>query len=218
MTNPNDTPAYENVPLPNTPQALTAAQAAERTGHTLAYFRNIMSKLNSGGRDLRTPPAPGARARTYDLDKLDAWIAEGMPLPENPIPTPKPDAQTIHAAAAHNGTTWTITLEELGITTSAESLHAGQRTAHALAVQKTGLNPDEITIKTAYKLSTDAAAQWANAKAMEAEAKKATAQAAKMSREVVLALQAQGFSYADISQMLGITYQRAQQIARPTKG
>ena len=55
-------------------------------------------------------------------------------------------------------------------------------------------------------------------KQKQAEAKTATALAAKLSRQVVHDLQAQGCTYLDIGQMLGISNQRAQQLAKSSAG
>lgn len=207
------TSTYENVPLTDTPHALTAEEAAKRTGRTLASFRTVMSKLNHGGRDLRTPINPNERARKYDLDKLDAWIKDGKPIPEaTNIPKPKPDARTINATATRTGTTWTLTLEELEQETQTENLRDAQRIAHALAAQKTGLAPDEFTINLTTKLPTKTAQQWEEVKTKQAEAKAATVLAAKLSRQVVLELQALGCTYSDIGDLLGISFQRAQQL------
>lgn len=214
------TPAYENVPLIDTPHALTADEAAKHVGRTPAYFRTIMSKLNHGGRDLRTPAQPGERARKYDLDKLTAWVTEGMPIPTetNTIPTPKPNARKINATATRTGTTWTVTMDEIGQGTTTENLRNAHRIAHALAVKKTGLAPDEVTIALTFELPTETAHQWETAKQKQAEAKTATALAAKLSRQVVLDLQAQGLTYLDIGELLDISHQRAQQLAKSGAG
>lgn len=213
-------PSYENVPLTDTPHALTVEQAAERIGRTPAYFRTIMSKLNHGGRDLRTPAQPGERARRYDLDKLDAWVAEGMPVPAETttVPTPRPDARRIKATATRTGTMWTVTMDEINQGTETKDLRNAHRIAHALAVKKTGLAPDEVTIDLTFELPTEAAKKWEEAKAKEAEAKAATVLAAKLSRQVIQDLQAEGCTYQDIGEMLGISYQRAQQLAKSAVG
>lgn len=208
--------SYQNVPLTDTPHALTADEAAKRVGRTPASFRTVMSKLNHSGRDLRTPAQPGERARRYDLDKLDAWVADGMPIPTdtNSIPTPKPDARTIHATATRTGTMWTVTMDEINQGTQTESLRNAHRIAHALAVQKTGLAPDEIIIELTFELPADAAGQWEEAKKKRVEAQEANALATKLSRQVVQDLQAQGCTLLDIGEMLGISPQRAQQLAK----
>lgn len=213
-------PTYENVPLTDTPHALTADEAAKHVGRTPAYFRVMMSKLNHSGRDLRTPAQPRERARKYDLDKLNAWAAEGMPIPTetNTIPTPKPNARKIHATATRTGTMWTVTMDEINQGTQTENLRNAHRIAHALAVQKTGLPTDEITIILTTNLPTEAAKKWEEAKQKQAEAKTATALAAKLSRQVVQDLQAQGCTYLDIGEMLGISHQRAQQLAKSAVG
>lgn len=212
--------SYENVPLTDTPHALTAEEAAQRVGRSPSYFRVTMSKLNHSGRDLRTPAQPGERARKYDLDKLDAWVADGMPVPAetNTIPTPKPNARQIQATATRTPTGWTVTMDEINQGTHTENLRNAQRIAHALAVEKTGLAPDKITVNLTVNLPTDAATHWNEAKTKEAEAKTAAALAAKLSRQVVQDLQAQGCTLSDIGQMLGISNQRAQQLAKSGTG
>lgn len=201
-------------------QTLTAEEAAERVGRTPAYFRVLMSKLNHGGRDLRAPAHPGERARRYDADKIDAWVAEGMPVPTKPntIPTPKPDARKISATATRTGNMWTVNIEEINQGTQTESIRNAHRIAHALAVKKTGLAPDEVTIELTVELPTETAHQWEKAKTKEMEAKATAALAAKLSRQVVQDLQAQGCTFHDIGEMLGISHQRAQQLASSAVG
>lgn len=210
-------PKYENVPLVSEPHALTVEQAAARAGRAVPYFRTVMSKLNSAGRDLRTPAQPGERSRRYDLDKLNAWITEGMPVPaaEPAIPTPRADARTIQARAVRNTArnTWTVTMEEIGQGTETESLSKAQRVAHALAVEKLGVEPDQVTVTITPELPTDAAERWEQAKGEQEAAKAAASRAAALSRQVVQDLKAQGCTYQDIGNLLGISHQRAQQLA-----
>ena len=214
------TPSYENTPHADALNALTAEEAAQRVGRSPTYFRVIMSKLNHGGRDLRTPAQPKERARRYDLNKLDAWVADGMPVPTetNTVPTPIPDARKINATATLTGNMWTVTLDEINQGTQTGNLRNAHRIVHALAVKKTGLAPDEVTIALTVELPTEAAKQWEEAKTKEAEAKTAATLAAKLSRQVVQDLQAQGCTYQDIGEMLGISHQRAQQLAKSAVG
>lgn len=208
---------FENVPLTTEPHALSVEDAAARAGRAVPYFRTIMSKLNNAGRDLRTPAQKGERARRYDLDKLDAWITEGQPIPEAApsIPKPRADARTIHARATRNTTrnTWTITMDEINQGTETENLRNAHQTAHALAVEKLGVTPDQVTVKLTPELPTDAAERWQQAKTAHDEAAAAARHAAALSRQVVHELKTQGFKYQDIGELLGISHQRAQQLA-----
>lgn len=209
-------PQFENVPITTEPHALTVEEAATRAGRSVPYFRTVMSKLNNAGQDLRTPAQRGERARRYDLDKLDAWIAQGMPVPtaEPATPTPRADARTIHARAVRNTrNAWTVTMEEIGQGTETENLRNAQKIAHALAVETLRVEPDQVTITLTPELPTDAAEQWETAKTEQEAAKTAASRAAALSRQVVQDLKKQGCTYQDIGTLLGISHQRAQQLA-----
>lgn len=210
-------PKFENVPLTAEPHALSVEDAAARAGRSVAYFRSTMSKLNKAGRDLRTTAQPGEGARRYDLDKLDAWISDGQPVPDAApsIPTPRPDARTIQARATRNTTrnAWTVTMDEIGQGTETENLRNAHRIAHALAVEKLGVSPDQVTVNLIPELPTDAADRWQQAKTAQEEAAAATRRAAALSRQVVQELKSHGCTYQDIGELLGISQQRAQQLA-----
>ena len=196
--------------------ALTAEEAAKRVGMTLAYFRTTMTKLNNSGQDLRTPAQPGERARKYDPAKLDAWKAAGAKVPKNDlsIPKAKPDAREIAATATRKGNHWLVDLPEINQGTQTENLRNANRIAHALAVEKLGVAADEVTVKLSITMPADAAEKWEQAKAQEKEAREAATRAAQLSRQAVHELKAQGCTYQDIGDLLGITPQRAQQLAQ----
>lgn len=211
-------PAYENVPA-EIPIALSLDEAAQRVGMNPAYFRTTMTKLNAGGRDLRTPAQPGERARKYDVDKLDAWKAEGLPVPKDSlrVPQAKPGAREIAATATRKGSHWIVDLPEIGQGTQTENLRNAHRVSHALAVEKLGVSSDEVTVNLTIALPADAAQKWDEAKSREREAREAAALASNLSREVVRDLKAQGFTFQDIGEVLGISMQRAQQLGQDAR-
>ena len=206
-------PAHENVPA-GVHTALTLEEAAQRVGMKTAYFRTTMTKLNAGGRDLRTPPKAGERARKYDVDKLDAWKAEGCPIPKDSlsIPKAKPGAREVTATATRKGPQWVVELPEIGQGTQTENLRNAHRISHALAVEKLGLAPDEVTVNLTINLPDDAAEKWNQAKEREREAREAAAEASTLSRQVVQDLKAQGLTLQDISELLGLSVQRVHQL------
>lgn len=211
-------PSYENVPA-EIPMALSIEEAAQRVGMKVAYFRTTMTKLNASGRDLRTPAQPGERARKYDVDKLDAWKAEGLPVPKDSlrVPQAKPGAREINATATRKGSHWLVDLPEIGQGTQTENLRNAQRVSHALAVEKLGVSPDEVSVNLSIVLPADAARKWEEAKSREREAREAAALASNLSREVVRDLKGQGFTFQDIGEVLGISMQRAQQLSQESR-
>lgn len=213
-----NSPAYENVPA-EIPYALSIEDAAQRVGMKVAYFRTTMTKLNASGRDLRTPAQPGERARKYDIDKLDAWKAERMPVPKDSlrIPQAKPGAHEITATATRKGSYWLVDLPEIGQGTQTENLRNAHRVSHALAVEKLGVSPDEVNVNLTIVLPADAARKWDEAKSREREAREAAALASSLSREVVRDLKGQGFTFQDIGEVLGISMQRAQQLSQESR-
>lgn len=211
-------PAYENVPA-GVPLALTLEEAAQRVGMKTAYFRTTMTKLNAGGRDLRTPPKAGERARRYDIDKLDAWKAEGCPVPKDApgIPKAKPGAREVTATATRKGAHWLVELPEINQGTQTENLRSAHRISHALAVEKLGLAPDEVTVNLQITLPDDAAEKWDRAKEREREAREAAADASALSRQVVQDLRGQGLTLQDISELLGLSPQRVHQLEQDAR-
>lgn len=214
-------PKFENVPLTTEPHALSVEDAAARAGRAVPYFRTLMSKLNRAGRDLRTPAQPGERARRYDLDKLDAWIGEGQPVPEaaTSIPKPRSDARTIQARATRNTdrNTWTITMDEINQGTETQNLRNARQVAHTLAVERLGVDRDQVTVNLTPELPAAAAERWQQAKAAHDEAAAAASRAATLSRQVVQDLKALECTYQDIGDLLGISHQRAQQLTAQKK-
>lgn len=209
---------YENVPA-EIPIALSLEEAAQRVGMNVAYFRTTMTKLNASGRDLRTPTQPGERARKYDIDKLDAWKAEGLTVPKDSlrVPRPKPGAREIAATVTRKGAYWIVDLPEISQGTQTDNLRNAHRISHALAVEKLGVDPDEVTVNLTINLPADAARKWDEAKAREREGREAAASAASISRQVVQDLKAQGITLQDIGELLGLSMQRAQQLSQDAR-
>lgn len=213
MTNTN--PAYENVPA-EIGIALTIEEAAQRAGMTVPYFRTLMGKLNGTEEDLRTAAEPGVRARKYDINKVDAWKKAGNPVPKDAIRVAqaKPGARTIEATATRQGGRWLVDLPEIGQGTQTENLRNAERMAHTLAVTKLEVAPDEVAINLTYTLPEAASTKWQQAKDREREAKDIAAQATRLKAETVQELRDQGYTLTDIGEMMGMSPQRAQQLAQ----
>lgn len=202
--------AYENIPAEGTEVALTAEQAAQRAGLSPSYFKNQMAVLNRTGRDLRTPRTERG-PRKYDLDRLNQWITEGMPISAGD--DPEPGAQAVEATAVHEGGRWKVTVAG-GSTSFARTLDVGRRDAQMIAAEQLSVGPEQIDIHLTVTMPDDAAALWEKAKQQQKTAKEAAQATAQLTRQAVAALKAGGYTYQDIGHTLGISHQRAQQLAR----
>lgn len=201
---------YENTPHPDIDAALTAEEGAKLAGLSVGGFKNAMSKLNRAGHDLRAPARPGERARRYDVDKLNAWIASGKTIPDAAGPADE-NAHTVQATAQHVNGTWTATLET-GETATGKTIRALQSNAAALAAQAAGLPANQVRVQLDVKTPGNAGDRWADAAKKNDEGQKLLSQAAEERQAVIAELRATGgFTQEDIASMLGISQQRVTQ-------
>lgn len=208
---------YENVPFAEIPATLSAEEAAEFTGYTPGTFRTLMIRLNNTPQDLRSPRQPGERgARRYDKDKLQEWINSGKPLPDSSprSATPAANARQITGTAHRQNGKWLATMPEINQGTQADNLRNLRRNAQALAADTLGTPRDQVAVSLDVKIPDDTAAQWAQVREQEDRARAMIAEAAQKRRNIIAGLRAQGCINDDIADMLGISTQRVQQLAK----
>lgn len=202
---------FETAPAEETNLPLDVDQAAARAGLTVPSFRTLMSKINGTPADLRTPPSAGERARRYDLDKLDAWIRAGRPVGDHTVHDTTGSGVHVPATATWTGTRWIVVVQDPQASAAAPDLKTAMRTVAEEVTSQRG-TPERVVLDLSFDVDATARRKWSEATDLRARGEALQRQAAQKRREVVREFVETGMSLPDIGQVLGISYQRVQQI------
>jgi predicted XRE-type DNA-binding protein len=119
------------------------------------------------------------------------------------------------ATARREGRWWIITIPELDAVTQARTVHEIDIMARGLVEALLDLDEGQAIVNVAVELPASVADQWSQARTLQAQADDAVRRAAAMRRDVVRTLIGrEHLSQADASAILGISYQRVQQLSR----
>ncbi|MDR0627440.1 MAG: hypothetical protein LBG11_09345 [Bifidobacteriaceae bacterium] len=117
------------------------------------------------------------------------------------------------ARARKDGRLWLVEIPELDITGQARWLREVEEVAREVAALVLDVDLGEVGVDVEVELPADLEAAWAVARSKMAAARQAQADAARQSRQVVAALRAAGYTYAEAGAALGLSPQRVQKIA-----
>lgn len=200
--------AQTTTPDPSSAQTVDPERAAALAGIQPATFRSLMSRLNGTPSDLRAPRTPGARARRYDVAKLEAWIEAGKPIPE----AADADASEVRATASHGEWQWVGVAEHPQVRVSASTLQALRRALQAAAAATLHVPQRSVAVSLSIEPPAVAAADLARRKEAKEAARKAHLAISESTRAAAVSLQAEGLTQADIAEILDLTQQAVQQI------
>ncbi|TFD92957.1 antitoxin HicB [Cryobacterium lactosi] len=138
--------------------------------------------------------------------------------------TVKTTKRTLTARAYRDGKWWTIKIPELTspsprggdtritATGQARSVKDIDAAARDIAAVWLDVDEDQIEVQVTVEIPPHAAELWTLAKKNEEDARAAVAEAARLNREAVKALTADGLSQADTARILGLSPQRISQL------
>jgi hypothetical protein len=120
-----------------------------------------------------------------------------------------------HAEVTRDGKFWLIRVPELNRSTQARRYKDVQAMAGDLIEIMTGLDADEYDLHIQVQLPSEVQDHLARAEVLRAEAKRKNSEAAKESRAAVRELLAQGLSQREAGELLGMSFQRINQLVKP---
>lgn len=119
---------------------------------------------------------------------------------------------TYHARVERGEQLWLVTVPEIGRTTQARSLREVEPMARDLIAVMEQVVPDSFHLVTDVVFPSSAKAHWERAADLRAAAAATQAEAAAEARAAARELAAMGLTVRDIGVVLGVSFQRAQQM------
>jgi hypothetical protein len=123
---------------------------------------------------------------------------------------------TYHAKVERDGRFWLIRVPEIGRSTQARHLREVEEMARDLIAVMCDVAPDSFDVVVSHRLPKSVQAHLARAEKLRKESDLAKSRAADESRAAVRELVDAGLPLRDIGQLLGISHQRAAQLATDT--
>lgn len=123
--------------------------------------------------------------------------------------------KTYHADVARDGKFWLISIPELGRSTQARRYKDVSAMASDLVEIMTGLGADDFDLHLNVHLPAEVQDHLARAEVLREEAKRKNAEAKKESHAAVRELLAQGLSQREAADLLDVSFQRVNQLAKP---
>lgn len=119
------------------------------------------------------------------------------------------------ATAEREGRWWLITVPELDAVTQARTVREIDMMATGLVAALLDLEEDDVQVNVSVKLPESVAEAWAEADKLQSEVDVATRRAAALRRAAVKTLLSEEhLSQSDAGALLGLSYQRIQQLAK----
>lgn len=120
-----------------------------------------------------------------------------------------------HARATREGRWWIITIPELEAVTQARNVREIDEMARGAIAALTNVDEDQVSVSVTIGLPDLAASAWKEAEALQAEADAASKRAAELRRTAVKNLLTEArLTQAEAGRLLGLSYQRIQQLAK----
>lgn len=127
--------------------------------------------------------------------------------------TTKP--RVLEATAVREGKWWIITVPELDAVTQARNVREIDEMATGLVVALLDLEEDDVTVNVTIELPEAVADQWNTAAALISQAEADEKRAAALRRSAIRELLSMdNMSQTDAAAILGLSYQRVQQLAK----
>jgi hypothetical protein len=123
--------------------------------------------------------------------------------------------KTYRADITRDGKFWLISIPELNRSTQALRYKDVPTMASDLVEIMTGLGADDFDLHLQVRLPTEVQDHLARAEVLREEAKRKNSEAAKESRAAVRELLAQGLSQREAGELLGMSFQRINQLVKP---
>jgi len=120
-----------------------------------------------------------------------------------------------HAKAEQDGRFWLVHVPEIDQYTQARNLREVEPVARDLVAVMREVAPDSFNLEVSVELPAETRARWERSKQLHAEAAALQARAAEEAQQAAQALAASGLTLREIGLALGVSFQRAGQLAKP---
>lgn len=120
---------------------------------------------------------------------------------------------TYRATAHREGRWWVIEIPAAGAVTQARRVADVQWMARECVALTLDVSEDDVAIDVEFVLPDDARAEWESSRALAEHARADAAEAARLARNVVARMREQGYTYAEMASVLGLSAQRVHQLA-----
>jgi len=124
------------------------------------------------------------------------------------------DHKTYGVTARKDGRWWFVNVPELDVAGQARNAAEIDEVAREIIGLWLDIDPTAFDVELDVKIPGDARAAWERSKALEAAARKESAEAASFARRAVASLRAEGLTYKDAGIVLGLSPQRVQQLSK----
>ncbi|KQS08279.1 hypothetical protein ASG04_14315 [Curtobacterium sp. Leaf183] len=120
----------------------------------------------------------------------------------------------VYQARAHReGRWWAIDIPSVDAATQARRVTDVEWMARECVALTLDVPEDDVEIDVHFVLPDDARAKWEVSRQKAEAARSEAAEAASLAREVVRAMRADGYTYAETASLLGVSPQRVHQLA-----
>jgi len=121
---------------------------------------------------------------------------------------------TRYRATAHReGRWWSIEIPAASAVTQARRVADVEWMARECVALTLDVPESEVAIDVDFVLPDDARAEWEASRVLAEHARQDAAEAARLARNVVARMRAEGYTYAEMASVLGLSPQRVHQLA-----
>ncbi|MBT1623468.1 hypothetical protein KK101_12290 [Curtobacterium flaccumfaciens pv. oortii] len=120
---------------------------------------------------------------------------------------------TYRATAYREGRWWAIEIPAAGAVTQARRVADVEWMARECVALTLDVPEHDVAIDVEFVLPDDARADWETSRALAEQARQDGAEAARLARNVVTRMRAEGYTYAEMASVLGLSAQRVHQLA-----
>jgi DNA-directed RNA polymerase specialized sigma24 family protein len=118
------------------------------------------------------------------------------------------------ATARREGRWWTIAIPEVGAVTQARRAADVEWMARECVALTLDVPDSAVAIDVQFALPDDTRAEWEQSRALAEHARQEAAEAARLARQVVARMRSDGYTYAEMASVLGLSAQRVHQLSK----
>lgn len=123
-------------------------------------------------------------------------------------------ATEYRAVARREGRWWSVTIPEVDAVTQARRVSDVAWMARECVALTLDVPETEVAVTVSFALPDDARTEWEASRALAEHARSDAAEAARLARSVVARMRADGYTYAEVASVLGLSPQRVHQLSK----
>lgn len=122
---------------------------------------------------------------------------------------------TRYRATAHReGRWWSIEIPEAHAVTQSRRASDAEWMARECVALTLDVPEADVAIDLEFVLPADTRGEWETSRELAEQARRDAAEAARLARSVVIRMRAEGYTYSEISSVLGLSAQRIHQLGK----